>query len=232
MSDLILVVEDEISLRETIVYNLEKEGYKVLAVDNGLDAVMIANQEKPKLILMDVMLPGIDGIEATRKIRNTMSMPIIMLTAKTEEFDKVLGLEMGADDYIGKPFSMRELMARVKANLRRTKLDQVTLDNKNNDKRIISGDLIINLERHEASKNSNTLELKPKEFELLTYLVSNRGQVLSRDQILKSVWGWDFMGETRTVDVHIRWLRKKIEDDSSNPKRIVTVHSVGYRFEG
>ena len=232
MKKLILVVEDEQSIRETIVYNLEKEGYETISVDNGIDAVRMANETAPNLVLMDLMLPGIDGIEATRSIRKTQSMPILMLTAKIDEFDRVLGLEIGADDYIGKPFSMRELMARVKANLRRSNIDKSQSENTLPDNKIISGDLVIDLERHEIKKNSQLLALKPKEFELLLYLVNNKEKVVSRDQILKNVWGWDYIGETRTVDVHIRWLRGKIESDPANPKRIITVHSIGYRFEG
>jgi DNA-binding response OmpR family regulator len=234
MADRILIVEDETSLRETLAYNLERQGYDVEAVGDGRVAIEKARQLKPDLIILDIMLPGLDGLEITQILRKEMNIPIMMLTAKDEEIDRVVGLEMGADDYVTKPFSMRELLARVKAVFRRIQLTRVEAV----DYQKIKGDVIrfgnleINSKRHEVSLNEEPIGLKPKEYDLLVYLSRNRGQVLSRDQILEEVWGWDFSGGTRTVDVHIRWLRSKIENDPANPVRIVTVRGTGYRFEG
>lgn len=234
MSDLILVVEDEISLRETLAYNLEKVGYRVYTTGNGRDAVRLARELKPALILMDIMLPGIDGIEATRILRNEMSVPILMLTARDDELDRVLGLEMGADDYVTKPFSMRELMARVKASLRRVELakSQVTDTDLAVKETLVSRNLEIDLSRHEVRLDNEIVALKPKEFELLLFLAQHMGQLLSREVILERVWGWEFVGGTRTVDVHIRWLRSKLETDPAAPTRILTVRGAGYRFDG
>jgi DNA-binding response OmpR family regulator len=185
--------------------------------------------------VLDVMVPGLDGFEVCRTLRQEMIVPILMLTARDEEVDKVVGLEVGADDYMTKPFSMRELLARVKALLRRVRLMQEELATESGPadaEKLAVGDLTIDLARHEALRAGEPLSLKPKEYELLVYLVRNRGIVLSRDQILERVWGWDYVGGSRTVDVHVRWLREKIEPDASNPTRIVTVRGVGYRFEG
>jgi len=238
MAEKILVVEDEISLKETLAYNLKKQGYEVETADDGNKALEIARQSHPDLILLDVMLPGIDGFEVCRILRQEMTTPILMLTARDDEIDRVVGLEIGADDYMTKPFSMRELMARVKAMLRRVRmLSQDTSHTQSGsttagDTPIIFDNLTINPVRHEAFLNSEPLSLKPKEYELLQFLAEHRGQVLTREFILERVWGWDYVGDSRTVDVHIRWLREKIEVDSANPSRIITVRGTGYRFEG
>lgn len=233
MDPRILVVEDDSTLQETLKYNLEREGYQVNVVGDGIKALESARDIKPDLIIMDIMLPGMDGIEITRILRHESSVPILMLTAKDEEIDRVLGLEIGADDYLTKPFSMRELVARVKAQLRRQRLVERDLDQEreSEENMLQSGNLTMDLNRREVSLDDQQVSLKPKEFDLLCYLVQHQGHVLSRDRILEKVWGWDYHGESRTVDVHIRWLRKKIEEDPSNPKRILTVRGVGYRFE-
>lgn len=234
MAETILIVEDEETLRETLGYNLEQQGYKVEAVGDGRQAIAKARQLKPALIVMDIMIPGIDGMEATRIIRSEMSVPILMLTARSEEIDRVLGLEMGADDYMTKPFSMREFLARVKAMLRRVRIDkEAHKDNAGLPEEVLSfGNLEIDISRHETRLDGKAIALKPKEFDLLLFLARHRGQVLSRELILERVWGWDFVGGTRTVDVHVRWLRSKIEPDASNPVRILTIRGAGYRFEG
>jgi len=230
MAEKILVVEDEITLSETLVYNLERQGYEVVAALDGHEALRLARSQKPDLILLDLMLPGVDGLEITRILRKESSIPILILTAQGEEIDRVLGLELGADDYMPKPFSMRELLARVKAILRRIQLDQVG-ENKLQQDVIEFDNLRINERKHEVYLDEEPLKLKPKEYDLLLYLCRNAGQVLTRSLILEQVWGWDFSGGTRTVDVHVRWLREKIEADPTNPSRIITVRGVGYRFD-
>lgn len=234
MPDLILVVEDELTLRETLVYNLARQGYTVESAADGKMAVDAARRLQPDLIILDLMLPGLDGFEVTRILRKDMNMPILMLTARDEEIDRVLGLEMGADDYLTKPFSMRELLARIKAQLRRSRLvaeGSATQDAAPAE--ILNFEnLVINLSRHEVSLSGNLLILKPKEFDLLVYFAHHRGQVLTREQIMEQVWGWDYSGGSRTVDVHVRWLRGKIEPGAVEPARIVTVRGVGYRFDG
>lgn len=236
MPEKILVVEDEPTLQETIAYNLKKQGYEVTVVGDGHGALDAARSMDPDLLLLDLMLPGIDGIEITRILRREMNVPIIMLTARDEEIDRVLGLEMGADDYLTKPFSMRELMARVKSQLRRARLHQEELerygDKETPQETLAFGKLVINTTRHEVTLAGEVISLKPKEYELLLFFAEHRGQMLTREFILERVWGWDYVGDSRTVDVHIRWLRKKIEDDPSNPERIITVRGGGYRFEG
>ena len=236
MTEKILVVEDEPTLQETIAYNLEKQGYEVEIVSDGHAALEAARRLTPDLLLLDIMLPGLDGFEITRILRREMNVPIIMLTARDDEIDRVVGLEMGADDYLTKPFSMRELMARVKAQLRRSRLHQEELDShaeKTSPQETLAfGELVINTTRHEVTLNNEPLSLKPKEYELLLFFAEHRGQMLSREFILERVWGWDYVGDSRTVDVHIRWLRKKIEKDPSAPERIITVRGGGYRFEG
>ena len=230
MVEKILVVEDEIALSETLVYNLKRQGYEVHAAMDGHEGLALARSLKPDLILLDLMLPGMDGLEITRILRKEAKTPILILTAQGEEIDRVLGLELGADDYMAKPFSMRELIARVKAILRRIQLDQEnTL--KDEEKILQFGNLAIDQRKHQVSLDDAILKLKPKEFDLLLYLCQNAGKVLTRDLILEEVWGWDFSGGTRTVDVHIRWLREKIEEDPKYPVRIITVHGVGYRFD-
>jgi DNA-binding response OmpR family regulator len=239
MTHKILVVEDEAVLRETLQYNLARQGYQVHVAPDGRSALEVARKERPDLILLDLMLPGIDGLEVCRILRQEMNIPILMLTAKAEEVDKVVGLEVGADDYITKPFSMRELLARVKAALRRVRLTREDLTLAAQDATgvpqpaaITFGDLTIDARRGEVLRGGRALGLKPKEYELLLFLARHRGMVLSRDLILQRVWGWDFVGGSRTVDVHVRWLREKIEDDPAHPTRIVTVRGMGYRFEG
>lgn len=236
MKDSILVVEDEKALRETLVYNLTHEGYEVETSVDGIDALEKARQQNFSLILLDIMLPGMDGFEVCRKLRAEKNTPILMLTARDDEIDRVVGLEVGADDYMGKPFSMRELMARVKAMLRRVRLMQEEakpITTQESSKEILQfADLIIDTIRREVRLKDETLDLKPKEYDLLHYLAINRGRALSRDKILEEVWGWDYTGESRTVDVHIRWLRQKIEIDPAQPKRLITVRSSGYRFDG
>jgi DNA-binding response OmpR family regulator len=234
MAEKILVVEDEPTLLETLIYNLKREGYLVEGIADGAAAIKMAREMQPDLIVLDIMLPGIDGFEITRILRQEMTIPILMLTARDEEIDRVIGLEIGADDYITKPFSMRELMARIKALLRRVRIDmeKASTASLHIDNQIVLGNMLINLTRLEVILDDNVLPLKPKEYELLLYLARHRGQVMSRDNILERVWGWDFGGGSRTVDVHIRWLREKIEPDPANPTRIITIRGVGYRFEG
>lgn len=236
MNETILVVEDELALRETLAYNLKKDGFNVEIVDDGRAALEKARNIKPDLIILDIMLPGMDGFEVARILRREMITPILMLTARDDEIDRVVGLEVGADDYLTKPFSMRELMARVKAQLRRTRLMQDEFGeagtNVKQQKALTFGDLVINPVRREVMLNGKPVPLKPKEYELLEFFAHHKGQMLSREFILERVWGWGFIGDSRTVDVHVRWLRQKIEEDASEPKRIVTVRGGGYRFEG
>ncbi|AJA48197.1 alkaline phosphatase synthesis transcriptional regulatory protein PhoP [Clostridium pasteurianum DSM 525 = ATCC 6013] len=222
----ILIVDDEEHIIELIKFNLENSGYKVTFTNNGNDAVKLAKSEIPQLILLDLMIPGLDGYDVCREIRKDPSIatiPVIMITAKSEEIDKILGLELGADDYITKPFSIREMMARVKAMLRRAKTQY-------QDDIYTIGDMSIDFQRHEVIKNNKRVELTLKEFELLQILIKNKGRVMTRDFLLDKVWGYEYMGETRTVDVHIRHLRQKIEDDDKNPKYIETIRGIGYRF--
>lgn len=233
MPEKILIVEDEESLRETLSYNLERQGYAVETAAEGHLALEMARSINPDLIIMDIMLPGLDGMEITRILRKESGVPILMLTAQGDEIDRVLGLELGADDYMPKPFSMRELIARVKALLRRVQLDKETQEGDQPAETILVFDnLEVDERKHEVRLDGEALRLKPKEYDLLLHLVRNKGQVLPRSLILERVWGWDFAGGTRTVDVHIRWLREKIETDSTTPTRIITVHGVGYRFDG
>ena len=236
MSEIILIVEDETSLQETLVYNLKKQGYTVEAVGDGRSALDAARRLKPDLIVLDIMLPELDGFEVCRILREEMSTPILMLTARDDEIDRVVGLEVGADDYLTKPFSMRELMARVKAQLRRSRLIREELARVGESvpvQDVLSfGNLSLNLTRGEALLDDRPLALKPQEYDLLVFFGQHRGQLLSREFILERVWGWDYVGDSRTVDVHVRWLRQKIEPDPANPARIVTVRGGGYRFEG
>jgi len=232
----ILIVDDDKNLLEVIKYNLANDGYSIVLAENGTQAVEIARQEKPDLIILDVMLPGIDGFEVCRILRKEMSVPILMLSAKTDEIDKVVGLELGADDYITKPFSVRELMARVRATLRRRESNEKhILSNKlkeTNENLIIKGHgLEVDTVRHQVSLKGSVLNLTPKEFELLTFLMRYKGQVFSREQLMEKVWGYTFEGSKRTVDVHIRWLRQKIEFNPDTPKILVTVIGFGYKFE-
>jgi DNA-binding response OmpR family regulator len=239
----ILVVDDEAVLVETIAYNLEQAGYRVVTASDGNSALEAARSEDPDLILLDIMLPGIDGLEVCRQLRresSTATTPIVMLTAKGDEIDKVVGLEVGADDYVTKPFGRRELLARVRALLRRVDYPAASEDHHLSQdpaqevrpvsRELVAGPLRIDLAGRRVNCRGQEMELQPKQFELLTYLVRNRGTVLTRDQLLHNVWGYDYAGDTRTVDVHVRWLREKLEEDPANPKLIQTVRGVGYVF--
>lgn len=223
----ILVVEDEKPIAEILKVNLVKNGYKVLNAYDGEEAIRIATTSEPDLILLDVMLPKADGFTVCKKLRETMSTPIIMLTARAEEVDKVLGLELGADDYITKPFSLRELMARVKANLRRSAIAAPDANEP-----LVFSDLEINIERYEVKKRGKVLELTYREFELLKYLATQSGKIFSREHLLNKVWDYEYVGDDRTVDVTVRRLREKIEDDPGNPVYILTKRGVGYYFGG
>jgi DNA-binding response OmpR family regulator len=235
MPETILIVEDEPALQETLAYNLKKEGYVVESSTDGRSALESARRIKPDLLILDIMLPELDGFEVARILRKEMTTPILMLTARDDEIDRVVGLEVGADDYLTKPFSMRELMARVKAQLRRARLLREELRKPAPDKQhetLTFDNLILNLTRREVILNNKPLQLKPQEYELLIFFGEHKGQMLSREFILERVWGWDYVGDSRTVDVHVRWLRQKIERDPAKPVRIVTVRGGGYRFEG
>ena len=234
MSERILVVEDEPTLQETLAYNLTRQGYTVETAGDGQAAIDAARRQQPDLIVLDLMLPVLDGFEVCRILRQDMNVPILMLTARDDEIDRVIGLEMGADDYLTKPFSMREFLARVKAHLRRVRLIRAEADAQVPlmREKLQFGNLTLDLTRREVRVNDKPLAMKPKEFDLLLFLAQHRGQVLSRDLILERVWGWEFSGGSRTVDVHVRWLREKIEEQPAEPTRIITVRGAGYRFEG
>ena len=228
MVDKVLIIEDDANLLETIKYNLRKDGYDVVTASDGEQALEVARKEKPSLLILDIMLPKLNGFEVCRILRKEATVPILMLTAKADETDKIVGLEIGADDYMTKPFSMRELMARVRAMLRRSKMGEPPTG----PELIKIGDIEVDIARHRASLAGTKLELSPKEFDLLAFLVRNKGLVFSREQLLEKVWGYDFAGDTRTVDVHIRWLRQKIETDAGHPKYLVTIRGTGYKLEG
>lgn len=227
--DKILIVEDDRNLLDTLKYNLNKESYQAVTASDGAEALDIARREKPDIIILDVMLPKLSGFEVCRILRKEMTTPILMLTAKAEETDKIVGLEIGADDYMTKPFSVRELLARVGAMLRRSKMAEAKPPQQETALKI--GDIEIDIARHRIFRGAKELELTPKEFDLLVFLALNKGFVFSRNQLLEKVWGYDFAGDTRTVDVHIRWLRQKIEPDPENPKHLITVRGTGYRLE-
>ena len=229
----ILVVEDDQTLLEVLKYNLDKEGYEVWVATDGVQALELARTKNPALILLDIMLPELDGLEVCRVLRREMTVPILMLTAKTEEIDKVVGLEIGADDYMTKPFSMRELLARVRAMLRRAQMmrQETAQAEREATSTIRAGDIEIDLIRYRVSRGGFSLDVTPKEFELLACLMKSPGIVCSRDYLLQEIWGYDFEGDTRTVDVHIRWLRQKIETDPANPQHLITVRGFGYKFE-
>lgn len=229
MNEKVLIVDDEKPISDIVKFNLTKEGYQVLTAFDGEEALKLVFEHDPDLILLDVMLPKMDGFQVCRKVREKLNTPIIMLTAKEEEVDKVLGLELGADDYITKPFGMRELMARVKANLRRVAID-VQRDEGEKVSVIVSDHLQIDLDRYEVKKGDDVIELTLREFELLKFLASQDTQIFTREQLLKDVWGYEYFGDIRTVDVTVRRLREKIEDDSSNPRFIMTKRGVGYYF--
>lgn len=222
----ILIVEDDDTVREALSAGLESEGYEVILSDNGLDGLKQAKEEGPDLILLDLMLPEMDGLSVCRALRRNSDVPIIMLTARGTEMDKIVGLETGADDYVVKPFSLGELLARIRSLLRRTRNDK-----QDNQMQLTSGNVSLDLTSRRVSKDDAEVHLTQKEFNLLAELMRNKGAVLSRDLLLEKVWGYSYVGNTHTVDVHIRWLREKIELDPSKPVRIVTVRGVGYRFE-
>jgi len=221
----ILIVEDDETLAQTLAYNLEREGYTVAVATDGQTGLKIAREQPLDLIVLDVMLPQLDGLSVCRILRRELDVPIIILTARSSEVDKIIGLDSGADDYITKPFSLGEFLARVRAALRRMPKPTTA-------ERLTSADLSLDLVARKAYKGQQEISLSYKEFDLLAELIRNRGAVLSRDLLLTKVWGYDYYGESRTVDVHIRWLREKIEDEPSKPKRITTIRSIGYRFEG
>ncbi|MDK2879392.1 MAG: two-component system, OmpR family, response regulator VicR [Thermoanaerobacteraceae bacterium] len=226
MNERVLVVDDEKPIVDILKYNLTKEGYNVLVAYDGEEAIKVAESASPDLVLLDIMLPKIDGFSVCKKLREKMTCPIIMLTAKGEEVDKVLGLELGADDYVTKPFSMRELMARVKANLRRT----VLADPAGEQNVIKVRDLELDLKSYQLKKNGVPLELTFREFELIKFLATQAGQVFSREKLLEEVWGYEYYGDIRTVDVTVRRLREKVEDDAANPTYILTKRGIGYYF--
>ena len=234
----ILIVDDEAPIRDILVYNLEKEGYKTIEASDGITAVDIALEKKPDLILLDVMLPKLDGLSVCKRIKNSLNVPILMLTAKDNEVDKIVGLELGADDYITKPFSVRELVARVKANLRKV---DVTLNNgqeiknksgiqrqQKESKKIVVGELELDLDKFEVKVRGQIVDLTLREFEVLKFLASQPEQVVTRETLLEKVWGYEYYGDIRTVDVTVRRIREKIEKDTSAPKILITKRSVGY----
>jgi DNA-binding response OmpR family regulator len=231
----ILLVEDEDSLRATIAYNLKKGGHEIRLAGDGETALTLAGAEPLDLVVLDLMLPTIDGFDVCRSLRQTSSVPILFLTARDDEIDRVVGLEIGGDDYLTKPFSMRELMARVKALLRRRELLAAELSREPvepRDDRLEAGDLEIDVPGHQVRRGGCPVALTPREFDLLVFLVRNRGHIFSAEQLLERVWGYDYVADPRTVAVHIHGLREKLEDVASRPRRIETVRGVGYRFVG
>ncbi len=228
----ILVVDDEKRIVDILVYNLQKEGYQTLEANDGEEAIRLANEKKPDLILLDIMLPKIDGLTVCKRLRQTLSVPILILSAKDEEIDKILGLELGADDYITKPFSVRELIARVKANLRKAELSNQVTENVEETKKanniIELGELTINLDKFEVRVRGKVIDLTLREFEVLRYLANQPGQVVTREILLEKVWGYEYYGDIRTVDVTVRRIREKIEKDTSAPKILITKRGVGY----
>lgn len=226
----VLVIDDEQPIVEILKFNLTKEGYSVLEAYDGATGLELALTKNPDLILLDVMLPRMDGFEVCRKIREKSSVPVIMLTAREEEVDKVLGLELGADDYMTKPFSVRELTARVKANLRRMNIDKTAASSNDGVNIITSGELSINMERYEVKKRNEVIEITLREFELLKFLALQPEKIFTRESLLENVWGYEYYGDVRTVDVTVRRLREKIEDDPGMPRYIITKRGVGYYF--
>ena len=236
----VLVVDDEPVIRETVAFNLRREGLQVLLASSGPEAIAQARTQDPDLVVLDVMLPGLDGFEVCRQIREYSTVPILLLSARSEEIDRVVGLEIGADDYLTKPFAMRELVARVRAMLRRARMARAAIQTADavpspaeapsSARPVVAGDLVLDPARREATLRGQPLALKPKEFDLLLYFARHPGIVLTREALLRQVWGYDHPMDTRTVDVHIRWLRQKIEEDPAEPARILTVRGHGYRF--
>jgi DNA-binding response OmpR family regulator len=225
----ILIVEDDANLLDTLAYNLRKEQYEVVTAADGETALQLAKNENPDLILLDIMLPGLNGLEVCRILRKEMTVPVLMLTARNEEIDKIMGLEIGADDYMTKPFSMRELLARIRAMIRRASM---TAPQTAVEKTIRIDNLVIDTARHNAVIDGKELGMSPKEYDLLVFLAENRELVFNREQLLEKVWGYDYAGDTRTVDVHVRWLRQKIEADPSRPEKLITVRGAGYKMAG
>lgn len=227
----VLIVDDEINILELLDFNLKKSGFEVLRAEDGISAIEICKSNKPDIMILDLMLPDLDGVEVCKNIRlnkETRHIPIIMLTAKSDEIDKIIGLEIGADDYVTKPFSVRELIARIKTVLRR--IDKSNEEQEDNSSKITIKDIAVDVEKFEAYKAEEKLELTLKEFQLLELLIRNRGKVMKREYLLEVIWGYQYMGETRTVDVHIRNLRKKLNDNDKEPKYIETIRGIGYKF--
>lgn len=227
----VLIVDDEKPIVDILQYNLEKEGYETLIANDGLTAVNIALEQRPNIILLDIMLPKMDGLTVCKRIRTTLNIPIIMLTAKEEEIDKILGLELGADDYVTKPFSVRELIARIKANLRKYELSQGLFNEneaRDNDRRMTIGDLQLDVDKFEVKVRGKKVDLTVREFEVLRYLANQPGQVVSRELLLEKVWGYEYFGDIRTVDVTVRRIREKIENDTTDPKILITKRGIGY----
>lgn len=230
MKNKLLVVDDEPAIVDILKFNLEREGFTVVTAGDGEEGYQVFEKEQPELLLLDIMMPKMDGFALCKKIRKESNVPIIMLTARAEEVDKVLGLELGADDYITKPFGVRELIARVKANLRRRKLDaDITQENGN---MIEYQDLKIDVDQYEVTKKGQEVELTVREYELLKFLMSNKQQIFTREQLLEKVWGYEYFGDVRTVDVTVRRLREKIEEKPSSPQYVITKRGIGYYFKG
>jgi DNA-binding response OmpR family regulator len=232
----VLVVEDDTNILEAVAFNLERDGHEVLQATDGVAGLELARAEQPDLVVLDVMLPRMSGLDVCRILRNEQPVPILMLTARDNEADKVQGLDLGADDYVTKPFSMRELRARVSSALRRDQLSRDSASSLNGAGagdgagQLEAGDLVLDVASHEVTLRGEPVALRPREFSLLEFLMRHPGQALSREMILESVWGYSYVGETRTVDVHIRWLREKLEEDAASPQHIQTVRSIGYKF--
>ena len=228
----ILIVDDEKPIVDILVYNLEKEGYLTLSANDGIEAIDIALNKKPDLILLDIMLPKADGLTVCKKVKAAMNIPILMLTAKDEEIDKILGLELGADDYITKPFSVRELIARIKANLRKVDINSASKDERQSkgdtSEKIKIGKLVLDLDKFETRINDKLINLTLREFEVLKFLALQNGQIVTRETLLEKVWGYEYYGDIRTVDVTVRRIREKIEKDTSNPQILITKRGVGY----
>lgn len=236
MEEQILLVEAELDLQETLVNHLERQGYAVTALGDGLEALNYARQHHPHLVLLDAALPGMDGIEVCRTLRAEMDTPVLILMIQVDAIERATGLDTGAVDFISKPFSMRALVSRVKSRLRTARLvdpPSTSADlGRSLPEMLVFGDLLIDLRRRELRRDDRLLAAKPREFDLLAYLAQHQGTALSRQTVLERVWGWDYIGDSRTVDVHVRWLREKIEIDPADPRRIITVRGVGYRFDG
>ncbi len=231
MDKTILIIEDEVAIVEILTFNLENEGYRVISALDGEEGVRLAKEENPDLMLLDVMLPKMDGFEVCKYVRSRMNTPIIMLTAREEEVDKVLGLELGADDYVTKPFSRRELLARIKANIRRRVLDD-TMETVSEEEGVLRfGDLVINTNSMGVTKNKKPVDLTPREFELIKFLATQPNKVFSREELMEKVWNFEFYGDLRTVDVTVRRLREKIENNPAEPEYILTRRGAGYLFQ-